>query len=145
MRSTVRILLGLSFFVAVLVGGAILFTLPHWWIRVGSAEAKGPGEIESEASIYKSTSGDVLFLVSGDSYVDCYVFSPATNEITIPSCGSQVHSFGIVAFSNESPIPGVLSSDKIKVETDMNIVINDNEIGFTTLSGRRVRAKRDSF
>jgi hypothetical protein len=128
-----------------LVGAGILFTLPHWWIRVGFAEAKGPGEVESEASVYRSTSGDVLFLVPDDSFVDCYVFTPATSEITIPSCGSQIHSFGVVVFSNESPIPGVQSSNKIKVETDMNILINENEIAFTTLSGSRIKAKRDSF
>lgn len=145
MQRWVKVLLGISAFIVILLGGVVLFTLPHWWIRVGIAEAKGPGNLESKASIYRSTGGDVLFTVADHSVVDCYVFSPVTNEIIIPSCPSQVHSFGIIAFSNESPIPGVLSSNKIKVETDMNIVINDNKIEFTTLSGKRIRAKRDSF
>jgi hypothetical protein len=51
----------------------------------------------------------------------------------------------MVAFSNESPIPGVLSSDKVKVETDMNVVISDSLIEFTTLSGYRVSAKRNGY
>lgn len=145
MQRSVKVLLGLLTLFIALAGGAILFTLPHWWIRVGVAETKGPGEVKVNASVYRSTSGDVLFLIREDSWVDCYVFSPATNEITIPSCSSQVHSFGLVAFSNESPIPGVRSSDKIKVETDMNVIINDRVVEFTTLSGHRISARRDSF
>lgn len=129
----------------VLLIGAIYFTLPHWLIRVGFAEANGPGEVVSKVSIYKSTSGDILFLASDDSFTDCYVFSSATNAITIPSCGSTIHNFGIVAFSNESPISGVLSSNRIKVETDMNVVITESQIEFTTLSGHRIMARRDSF
>ena len=143
MRRSLKILLALSAFFVVVIGGAIAFTLPHWWIRVGFAESRGLGEAESPASVYRSTSGDILFLVpDNDSSVDCYVFYSATTEISIPSCSSQIHSFGIIAFSNESPIPGVLSSNKVKVETDMDLVVNDDAIEFTTLSGRRIKAKR---
>ena len=145
MRRSIKILLGLSVFVVLIVGGTIFFTLPHWLIRVGHAEAKGPGEAISEVSIYRSTSGDILFLIPGSSFEDCYVFHSTTSEITIPSCSSQIHSFGIVAFSNESPIPGVLSSNRVKVETDMDVVISEEVIEFTTLSGLRIRVERDSL
>lgn len=143
MRRSVKVLLGLLAVAVLLICGVLLFTLPRWWIRVGSADAKGQGEAVSVVSIYRSTSADVLFLLPDG---DCYVFSSVKNEITIPSCGSQIHNFGIVAFSNESPIPGVPSSDRVKVETDMNnIVITKDVIELTTLSGFRIQAKRDSF
>jgi len=145
MRRSLNILLGLSAFVLLLIGGAVFFTLPHWLIRLGYGEAKGPDEMVSDVSIYRSTSGDVLFLIPDGSSFDCYVFSLQTNKITIPSCGSQIHNFGVIALSNESPISGVLSSDRVKVESDMDIVISDDRIEFTTLSSRRVLAKRDSF
>ena len=146
MRRSVKVLLSLSALAIVIVGGGIFFTLPHWWVRVGFAEVRGPAEAHLRSSTYRSTSGDILFLVPDDvPSEDCYVFSPARNEITIPSCPSQVYSFGIIAFSIDSPIPGVLSSNKLKVETDMNVVINNEVIEFTTLSGRRVRSNRDSF
>ena len=145
MRRSVKILLVLSVFVVLVVAGAILFTLPHWLIRVGYGKAQGQGEAVYEVSVFRSTSGDILFLIPGDSFEDCYVFDSTSNELTIPSCPSQIRSFGMVAFSNESPIPGVLSSDKVKVETDMNVVISDSSIEFTTLSGYRVSAKRNGY
>ncbi|MEO5858509.1 MAG: hypothetical protein ABIR33_06120 [Pyrinomonadaceae bacterium] len=142
MRRPVKILLTLAGLGFGLLIGAIYLTLPHWLVRVGFAEARGPGEAVSKVSIYKSTSGDIVFLTPE---ADCYVFATARNQISIPSCPSQLYSFGIVAFSIDSPIPGVSSSNRVKVETDMHVLINDEAVEFTTLSGRRVRATRESF
>ena len=145
MRRSVNVLLALSALVILLVGGALLFTLPHWLIRVGQGLAKGPDGTVSVVFIHRSTSGDVLFTSEDGSFSECYVLNFATNEIAIPSCGSVIHDFGIIAFSNESPISGVLASDRIKVERDLNVVINDKVIEFDTLSGYRILARRDGY
>ena len=121
---------------AVCAGGLLFWTLPQWWIRIGTAE---PG-----VAMYKSWSGEVLFVVYYDSLWDHYIFNPSTKEIGIPSAG-QLHVCPILVFSNEAPVPVVFSSNKIKVETDMNIVINDKQVEFTTLHGTRVKAERNCF
>lgn len=121
---------------AVYAVGLIIWTLPHWWYRIGTAE---PG-----VAIYKSWSGDILFVVRYDSLQDQYIFYPSTKQIGIPS-GNQLHVSPVLVFTNEAPVPVVLSSDRIKVETDMNIVIDDKQIEFTTLNGVRISAQRNGF
>ena len=94
--------------------------------------------------MYKSWSGNILFVINNDSLQDQYIFYPSTNEIGIPS-GRQLHISPLLVFSNEAPVPVVLSSDKIKVETDMNIVVDDKRLEFTSLNGVRVIAERRWF
>ena len=121
---------------AIFAVGLIIWTLPHWWIRIGTAE---PG-----VAMYKSWSGDVLFVVYYDSVQDQYIFYPSTKEIGIPSA-SQLHGSPALVLSNEAPVPVVFSSNKIKVETDMNIVVDDRRIEFTTFYGTRIKTERNGF
>jgi hypothetical protein len=114
----------------------VIWTLPQWWIRVGTVE---PG-----VAVYKSVSGDVLFILYYDSVRDHYIFYPSTKEIGIPS-GTQLHVSPVIVFNNEAPVPVVLSSNRIKVETDMNIVVDDKHIEFTTHQGVRIKAERNWF
>jgi len=116
--------------------GLVIWTLPQWWIRIGTAE---PG-----VAMYKSWSGDVLFVVYYDSIQDQYIFYPSTKEIGIPS-GSQLHISPVLVLSNEAPVPVVFSSNKIKVESDMNIIADDKRIEFTTFNGTRIKAERNWF
>ena len=133
LRRRLLIVVGVS---AVCAVGLIIWTLPHWWVRIGTAE---PG-----VATYKSWSGDVLFVVRQDSLREQYIFYPATKEIGIPS-GNQLHVTPVIVFTNEAPVPVVFSSDKIKVETDMNIVVDDKRIAFTTFRGVRIIAQRNGF
>lgn len=121
---------------AVFAVGLIIWTLPQWWYRIGTAE---PG-----AAMYKSWSGEVLFVYTNDSLQDQYIFYPSSNEIGIPS-GGQLHVSPVLVFSNEAPVPVVLFSNKIKVETDMDIVVDDSRLEFTTRRGVRIKVDRSSF
>ena len=116
--------------------GIIIWTLPHWWYRIGTAE---PG-----VAVYKSWSGDVLFVVTHDSLQEQYLFYPTTKEIGVAP-GGGLYFTPVVVFSNEARVPIVWSSDKIKVETVTNIVVDDYRVEFTCLHGARVRAARNRF
>lgn len=131
---------------SILIGGVVLYTLPHLLIRTGYAEARDSSGKFSKVSIYRATSGDAVFYIEdSDESEVCYVVNIPAKRLSIPSCSSQVTRFGILAFSNESPIPGVESTDRIKVEKDLEVVINEEAIEFNDLSGRRIIARRPSF
>ena len=131
-----KILLWVLVVSAVLSVGLVIWTLPQWWVRIGTAE---PG-----VAVYKSWSGDVLFVAFYDSLRAPYIFYPSTKEIGVPS-GNQLHVSPVLVFSNEAPVPVVLSSNRIKVETDMDIVVDDKQIEFTTFQGVRIKAERNWF
>jgi hypothetical protein len=63
---------------AVYAFGLIIWTLPHWWLRIGTAEPR--------VAVYKSWSGDVLFVVRYDSMQEQYIFTrpPTRSEFLQP-------------------------------------------------------------
>jgi hypothetical protein len=132
------------FALVILVVGFAIYAYPRLWLRAGTAEARSHRGTVYEANIYKSTRGDLLFVIRQDSLVDEYIFYPTTGQIGIPSI-SQFQVFSFLAYSWETPVPVVLSTDKIKVEMDMNIVVDQKYIEFTTLRNLRVKVDTSNF
>jgi hypothetical protein len=68
-----------------------------------------------------------------------YLFFPSTKELGIRNGGQFTFLFGS-AFCKEDYAPVVVfSDDRVKVETDMLLVVEESRIEFTTLEG--IRAK----
>ena len=139
MSNSVKALLAVVVLATVLAVGFIVYTWPHWWYRVGTAEASRPLGSVYQVTIYKSTNGDLLFVIMEDSLIDEYILERETHRIGIPS-GGQLHIFPFIVYANEAPVSVVWADDKIKVETDMNIVLDDKKVEFTTFHGLRVKA-----
>lgn len=126
--------------VVVLLVGFIVYTLPHWWYRVGEAEQRTEYGPLGTVTVYKSIDGNLLFWIQEDSYQDYYIFYPVDGRIGIPNRGQfgTIPCVPALAYSVDSPVPVVFSDDKTKVETDMNIVLENNRLEFNTRLGRRV-------
>ncbi len=133
--------------VVVLLAGFIAYTLPHWWYRVGEAEQRTEHGPLGTVTVYKSSEGNLLFLIEEDSYRDHYIFYPVDGRIGIPNRGQfgTLPFVSALAYSTDSPVPVVFSDDGIKVETDMNVVLDNNSLEFNTRLGRRVRADLGNF
>src|SRR5512139_133418 len=142
MSNRMKILVAFLVLAGTIAIAVVFATLPHWWILVGSAVAKNGSGVIKDYSIYKSSSGDMVFWRSSDSLIDCYIFYAELSDIAIPNGGQFNNQLGFIAFTNEAPFPGVLSSNRVKLETDMKVVVNNEMVEFTTLSGNRIRAKR---
>ncbi len=54
-------------------------------------------------------------------------------------------SLGFCVFSKDSPVPAVMSSDRIKIEVDMNFVEQNEWIEFTAMDGRRIKLFRSNL
>ena len=131
MSNSVKALLAVVTLVVVSAASLVVYTFPHWWYRVGAAEARSPLGWSEPVTIYKSTKGDLLFVIREDSLIDEYIFYPSTGQVGIPSVG-QIHLFGVLAYSNDVPVSVVMSENWIKVETEMNIVVESGKLRFRT-------------
>jgi hypothetical protein len=127
---------------------SVLFTLRRWWLRVGNAEAYvGSGRI-GIVTVYKSTDGNLLFHIQEDSVEDHYIFYPSDGKVGIPNRGQFILFPPItpfVVFSKDVQPAVVFSDDRIKVATDMNIVVSGDHLEFDTSYGRRIRADLSSY
>ena len=132
--------------IILLAAACVVFTYPHWWYRIGSAAAKSPSGYIHEVAIYKSTGGDVLFVITEDSVIDEYVFYPSTGKVGIPN-GSEFKMFfsPFLVYAKEVSVPTVLSTDRIKVDEDLKVVVDAKYVEFKTLHGLRLKADRISF
>jgi hypothetical protein len=148
MSNRLKIIAAVLIVIAVGIGMSVLVTLPHWWLRVGNAEAHvGSGQI-GIVTVYKSTDGNLLFHIQEDSVEDHYVFYPSEGKIGIPNSGQFIPFPPItpfLAFSKDDQPAVAFSDDRIKVETDMNIVVNGDRLEFNTSYGRRIRADLSSY
>jgi len=148
MRNWLKIIVAVLVVAVVAVIATVLFTLPHWWLRVGDAEARvGSGPI-GVVTVYKSTDGNFLFHLKEDSVEDHYIFYPSDGRIGIPNSGQFVtfpSGLLFVAFSKDEQPSVAFSDDRIKVETSMNIVVEGNRLEFDTRAGRRITADLSSY
>jgi hypothetical protein len=144
MSNNVKRLLAAILVVALSVVGVIVFTLPHWWYRVGEGQSRTSYGPLGTVTVYKSTEGNVLLLIREDSLIDQYIFYPSSGKIGIPNHGQFVY-FRFVAYSKDVPVPVVFSDDRIKVETDMNIIVENGILRFRTRTDRQVEANLNFF
>ena len=144
MSNSLKAILAVGVLAVVLAVGFIVYTRPHWWYRVGTAEARSPSGPSDPASVYKSMNGELLFVVRADSLVAEYIYYPSSRKIGIPSVGHFTY-IPLFAYSNEVPVPVVLSDNKIKVETDMEISVENDKLRFRTGINRQVEADLSKF
>ena len=123
--------------VTISVASFVFFTFPHWLYRVGTSEARSSSGSVGAVTIYKSTNDDYLFFIRNDSLVDEYVFYPSTGLIGIPSWGNFTY-LRFLAYAKEIPFPVVMSSNKVKVETDMQIGFENGRLRFKTLRDAQI-------
>lgn len=130
----------LVFFILGLFIATYLFARPHLWSLIWNAKVSYQGELAPESSVYRS-GNDLLILVSTPEKKDSmYIFYSSSNLIGIPS-GNQFIFLPMFAYSKEVVPPAVMSGNSIKIEIDMNIVVDENDIEFTTLEGGRAKVE----
>lgn len=146
MSNFVKRLLAALALIIILVTAGIIYTYPRWWYRIGSAEAMSPSGHVHEVAIYKSTSGDVLFIITEDSLIDEYVFYPSTGSIGIPNgIEFKLYFSPVLVYGKETPVPTVLATNRIKIDEDFNFVVDAKHLEFTTLHRLRLKADRINF
>lgn len=129
---------------AVYAVGLTIWTRPHWWYRVGTAEVRSPSGLSDPATVYKSVNGELLFVVTADPLRRDYIYFPSSQKIGIPQ-GFQFTLTPFLAYRHEVPVSVVFSDDKIKVETDMEISVENGKLRFRTPIYRQVEADLNSF
>jgi len=128
----------------ILIVGLLLsnYTLakPHLWAKVSGAQVTLNGYSVSSSAVYRSWEGNILIRLD-EKESSLYIFYPSRRLIGIPNSNAFIF-LPRYAFSKD-PSPAVVMSDNaVKVETDMNIVVDQNNIEFTTLGGGvRVKVK----
>jgi len=144
MPNPIKVLLVVVILATVLSASCVFYTRSHWWYPVGKAQAHTPDGPLGNVTVYKSIDGDLLFWLQEDSLVDPYIFYPSTGKIGIPNSNEFVR-LPIFIYAKEVPVPVVLSDDRTKVETDMNILVVNGNLQFTTLHGRRILVDLKSY
>lgn len=125
--------------IIVLVVAFLFWTSAHWWRELGSAEVVYNGKTLDSANIYRSQNDDILIrLNEAPDENSAYIFYPSKNLIGVPNANQFIY-LPMYAYSIDVPPPVIMSNDRVKMETDMSIVINDDVIEFTTLNGGRAR------
>ncbi len=118
-----------------LAGTSYLLARPHLWNEVSEARVFLDGQYVAEASIYRSSEGQLLVRLEDDSL---FIFNPSIRDIGLPSRSAFVF-LPTYAFSTDLvPPPVVMSGNKVKVEHDMNIVVGSNGFELTNSSGVRI-------
>lgn len=140
MSNSIRLLAAVVLVVIIAAG---YYAYPHLWYRVGMGEARTSQGPIGSVTVYKSTQGNVLFLYLEDSLRQEYILDPSTGDVGIPN-GGQFTYVSSIAYSSDIRVPFV-SSKSAKVDTDMNIVMNDKIIEFTIRPGIRISAERNNF
>jgi hypothetical protein len=134
----------------VLFAGFLFYTWSHWCTRVGKAESFHNGNPIGDVTVYELSDGTFLFWIQEDSMVVRYVFYPSTGKIGVPNATQFIpippalKRPPLHLYSHDVPVPAVLS-DSIKIEMDMNIVVTDDVLEFTTLDGRRIVGDLKSY
>lgn len=126
--------------VLIVVLSAMVYWLakPHLWRAVEATKITYDGQSATDANLYRSSQGDLLIRIKVLEKEDSvYIYYPSRRLIGVPN-GNQFVYFPLYAFSKDVPPPVVMSNDRIKIESDMNLVINEIGVEFTTLSGGRV-------
>ena len=116
----------------------VSYAVPHLWYSVGNAKFAVADGTTGTAKVYRSRNGEFLFSIK-EQPEEIYLYIPATKQVGIPN-GNQFTFIPLFAFSVTVPVPIVFSTNSRRVETDMNVIVEENKVQFTTLRGRRVEA-----
>jgi hypothetical protein len=138
MRHKIIVLAATLFAIAIAV--TIYSTSGRLWLKSSKVTVVVNGEPKNSISIYAGPAKQILVRLSEIQGEESdYIYNPDSREIGVLSSTSQFIYLPGIAICKDA-IPGViLLSDRIKVETDKNVVIDANFVEFTSLDGLRTR------
>lgn len=142
MSNYIKLILSTGVAALVVAICCVAYTWQHWWLRVGMAEIQ-PSSAHSRVIVYKSADGTLLFEVIEDSLLSIYLFDPDSGRIGIPNM-NQFFLLPGVAYSKDIPAPAVWSDNRIKIEKDLNISV-ENEVLQFDHKQRRIIADLKSY
>jgi len=109
------------------------------WRAVGSAKIIYNGQCLDASKVYRSLNGDILLRLISPNENSAYIFYPSKKMIGVPNAGQFIY-LPMYAFSIDESPPVIMSNDRVKIESDMNLIIIDDDVfEFTSLNGGRVR------
>ena len=116
----------------------ILLISHYGWVQISSAKVTQNGESLDNGKVYRSSNGDILISFGINENHSSYIFYPERSLIGIPN-GNQFAYLPMFAFSKDELPPVVLSTNRVKIEHDMNIIVGNNSVEFTISNGARVQ------
>ena len=132
--SRLRKILILSAVICFAAGGLVAVSYEHWWLKnVGSRIFVNETYSEHD-TVFRNSYGD--FLISIDN--ELYVYCSSTKQLGIPN-SNQFIFLGLFAYNIDVPVPTVLSSNRIKIEREMNVSEDKEWLIFTAPDGRMIK------
>lgn len=130
-----KILIGGVFVVFVLL--VILLTIyiwPHIWFQANGEAVDYKGETLGDTRLYLSQEKQILFRANGEDYL----IQKERKEMGIPNSGNFI-SLPFCLYSKELDPPAVATTNRAKIERDINVVFQADSVEFTVSNGTRVK------
>ena len=112
----------------------------HWWMKNFGSRLFVNETSSEHDTVFRNSYGD--FLISIDNEV--YIYFSQTKQIGIPN-SNQFIFLGLFAYNKDVPVPTVLSSNRIKIERDMNVREENEWVTFTAPDGRMIKLYRSNL
>ena len=120
-----------------LLAVGLFITLPHWWLRVSTAQITYNGKPSLGSQLYRSKSGELILQMSEPNEF-AYWITPKAKKVYTPN-SSNFSFFPFAALVTHNDQYGVDLEHTAKTEIDPQIVTGSNFIEFTSLEKKRVR------
>jgi len=131
--------------VILIVGTSLIaLSFQHWWLKNLASAVFLNEEYSDQATVFRNSNGDFLICTNEEANTETYVYFSSIKQIGVPN-GDQFIFLGVLVYNKDLPVPTVLSSDRIKIEQDMNVVEQNEWFEFTGLSGRRIKVYRSNL
>jgi hypothetical protein len=141
MKLAIALILSVSLFAGVFFVWIMVW--PRIWFPVDSAKVEMAGGTLRSAEVYRSRYGALLIHLKYDENSEClYIYSPLFKELSSPS-GSQFIFQNKLAFGKEDPPSAVTTDDRVKIENDPGLIVEDRALEFSISSNVRVRIVLD--
>jgi len=128
-----------------LIGGLLMaITFRHWWWKTMWSRVFVNGEYSEQASVLRNADGDFLIIANGQDHGAAYIYYSSSKDIGVPDITEFIF-LGLCAYSKDLPVPAVMSSNRIKIETDMYIVEQNEWVEFTGMDGERIKVFRSNL
>lgn len=130
----------LSAVICLAAGGLVAVSYEHWWMKTFASRLFVNEKYSEHDTVFRNSYGD--FLISIDNEV--YIYFSQTKQLGIPN-SNQFIFLGLFAYNKDVPVPTVLSSNRIKIERDMNVREENEWVIFTAPDGRMIKLYRSNL
>lgn len=114
------------------------FMRPHFWIVSTDARVYRDSELITSARVYKSVDDDILVRIGSMENEEKFIYFKSRYRIGIPTAGQFIF-LPFSAFSKSIVPAAVLDGESIKLEKDMELLVQENTIRFRNLDGRQIK------